>query len=42
MSGDLYELNSNNAPNIPVTAGTYNLVLNFAATPPTLGIFPFQ
>lgn len=41
-SGDLIELNNDNAPNIPVSAGTYNIELDFSVNPPTLGVFPFQ
>ncbi|PIE48084.1 MAG: hypothetical protein CSA40_01740 [Flavobacteriales bacterium] len=42
MQGDLYLLSSDNAGNIPVTAGIYNIELNLSVTPPTLGIYPWQ
>ena len=31
-----------NGANIPVTAGTYNIILNFSVDPPTIQLFPWQ
>ena len=31
-----------NGANIPVSAGTYNITLNFTVDPPTISIFPWQ
>lgn len=30
-----------NGANIPVTAGTYNIVLNFSVSPPTIALYPW-